>query len=199
MFVTGPPVIVIHPTDDVINATTSTTLHCEATGSGMLIYWWENDHEDERRWREIQGSNCENFIVRNLPYSEKYRCIVTNEAGRTVSNTVTVYLMGKLLIYNGMIFSNVSTVIITQPVDSTFIALEDATLTCLSSVDEATYLWHRIGDSVPARSNGKNNSILTIPAVTPYDAGVYYCIAKKEEITVGSNKAELSIDGRELK
>ena len=91
------------------------------------------------------------------------------------------------------------TVIITQPVDSTFIALEDATLTCLSSVDEATYLWYRIGDSVPARSIGKNNSTLTIPAVTPYDAGVYYCIAKKEEITVESNKAELSIDGRELK
>ena len=77
--------------------------------------------------------------------------------------------------------------------------MEDATLTCLSSVDNATYLWYRIGDSVPIRSIGKNNSILTIPAVTPYDAGVYYCIAKKEEITVESNKAELSVDGRGLK
>ena len=60
-------------------------------------------------------------------------------------------------------------------------------------------MWYRIGDSVPTRSIGKNNSTLIIPAVTPYDAGVYYCIAEKEEITVESNKAELSVDGRGLK
>ena len=77
--------------------------------------------------------------------------------------------------------------------------MEDATLTCLSSVDDATYLWYRIGDGVPTRSIGKNNSTLIIPEVTPYDAGVYYCIAEKEEITVESNKAELSVDGRGLK
>ena len=77
--------------------------------------------------------------------------------------------------------------------------MEDATLTCLSSVDNATYLWYRIGDSVPTKSTGKNNSTLIIPVVTPYDAGVYYCIAEKEEISVESNKAELSIDGRGLK
>ena len=77
--------------------------------------------------------------------------------------------------------------------------MEDATLTCLSSVDNATYLWYRIGDSVLTRSIGKSNSTLIIPAVTPYDAGVYYCIAEKEEISVESNKAELSVDGRGLK
>ena len=85
-----------HPTDDVINATTSTTLHCETSSTENHEYHWENNHEDERQWRKIQGSNGGNLIVRNLPYSEKYRCIVTNDAGSTVSNTATVFLMGKL-------------------------------------------------------------------------------------------------------
>ena len=89
------------------------------------------------------------------------------------------------------------TEIISQPDNPTVIALENAALTCLASVDDATYSWHRVGGSVPPRLTGQNNSILTIPRVTPYDAGVYYCIAKKDEITVESNKARLNVDGKE--
>ena len=63
---------------------------------------------------------------------------------------------------------------------TTVIALEEATLTCLASVDDATYSWHRVKDRIPSRSIGQDNSTLTIPAVTPNDAGVYYCKAKKE-------------------
>ena len=91
------------------------------------------------------------------------------------------------------------TEIITQPVSPTIvIALEDATLTCLASVDDATYSWHRVKDRIPSRSIVQDNSTLTIPAVTPNDAGVYYCKAKKGEITVESNKAVLIVDGKEL-
>ena len=91
------------------------------------------------------------------------------------------------------------TEIITQPVSPTIvIALEEATLTCLASVDDVTYSWHRVKDRIPSRSIGQDNSTLTIPAVTPNDAGVYYCKAKKGEITVESNKAVLIVDGKEL-
>ena len=90
------------------------------------------------------------------------------------------------------------TEITTQP-DSpvTVIALEDATLTCLASVDDVTYSWHRVGGSVPSRSIGQNNSTLTIPEVIPYDTGEYYCIAKREEISVESNKALINVDGKD--
>ena len=90
------------------------------------------------------------------------------------------------------------TEITTQP-DSpvTVIALEDATLTCLASVDDVTYSWHRVGGSVPSRSIGQNNSTLTIPEVTPYDSGEYYCVAKREEISVQSNKALINVDGKD--
>ena len=92
------------------------------------------------------------------------------------------------------------TEITTQPVNpTTVIALELAILSCSASVDDATYSWHRVGGSVPPRSIGQDNSTLTIPRVTPYDEGMYYCVAKKEEITVESNKARLNVDGKELK
>ena len=39
-------------------------------------------------------SNTEKLIVRNLQQSEKYRCLVSNQAGRTVSNTSTVIKPG---------------------------------------------------------------------------------------------------------
>ena len=199
MLFIGPPTITTHPTNKVVNASVGTTLNCKATSDSQIKYKWEISSTDREQWTDIPYSNGETLVVRNLLYSEKYRCIASNDAGSTTSNTSTVILMGKLLINYGIMFSNLYTEIITQPVDSTVIALEDATLTCLSSVDNATYLWYRIGDSVPTRSIGKNNSTLIIPAVTPYDVGVYYCIAKKEEISVESNKAELSVDGRGLK
>ena len=65
------------------------------------------------------------------------------------------------------------TEITTQPVNPlNVIALEDATLTCLASVDDVTYSWHRDGGNVPPRSIGQNNSTFTIPGVTPFDNGI---------------------------
>ena len=61
------------------------------------------------------------------------------------------------------------TEITTQPVNPlNVIALEDATLTCLASVDDVTYSWHHVGGNVPPRSIGQNNSTFTIPKVTPF-------------------------------
>ena len=89
------------------------------------------------------------------------------------------------------------TEITTQPVNPlNVIALEDATLTCLASVDDVTYSWHRDGDNVPPRSIGQNNSAFTIPEVTPFDNGMYYCVAKHKETTVASSKAVVRVNGR---
>ena len=93
------------------------------------------------------------------------------------------------------------TEITTQPASfTTVIALEDVTLTCLASVNDiaVTYSWHRVGGSVPPRSIGQNNSTLTIPRITPYDNGMYYCMAKRNEISVESNRAVIRINGKEL-
>ena len=89
--------------------------------------------------------------------------------------------------------------ITTQPVNPlNVIALEDATLTCLASVDDVTYSWHRDDGSVPPRSIGQDNSTFIIPKVTPFDTGMYYCVAKHEEIIVTSSKAIIKVNGKEL-
>ena len=98
-----------------------------------------------------------------------------------------------------MIFRYFLTEIITHPTSPlTVIALEDATLTCLASVGDVTYSWHRVGSSVPSRSIGQNNSTLTIPRATPYDIGVYYCVAERQGISVQSSEAVLRVNGKEL-
>ena len=58
-----------------------------------------------------------------------------------------------------------------------------------------TYSWHRHGDSVPSRSRGQNSNTLTIPTATPPDEGIYYCMARKERISVESSRARLRVDG----
>jgi len=88
---------------------------------------------------------------------------------------------------------------ITQPVSSiTVKALEDVTLTCSASVDDVTYSWHRVNHSIPSRSMIQNNTnTLTIVKATPYDEGVYYCMASKEGIIVESDRAIVKVDGKE--
>ena len=91
------------------------------------------------------------------------------------------------------------TEIITQPISSvTVVALEDVTLTCLASVDNVAYSWHRVGDGVPSRSQGQSSSTFTIHRITPYDDGMYYCVATKNNITVESNRATVRVDGKEI-
>ena len=60
------------------------------------------------------------------------------------------------------------------------------------------YSWHRVGGSIPRRSLGQNTNELTIPQATPPDEGMYYCIAMKEGIRAGSNRAILNVNGKSL-
>ena len=60
------------------------------------------------------------------------------------------------------------------------------------------YSWHRVGGSVPSRSIGQNSNTLTILRATPYDIRVYYCIAKRQGISVKSSEAVLRVNGKKL-
>ena len=87
--------------------------------------------------------------------------------------------------------------IITQPVNHiTVIALENAALMCLASVNDVAYSWHRVGGSTPSRSQGQNSNKLTIPQATPPDEGMYYCTAVKDEIRAKSSRTILNVDGK---
>ena len=96
---TGVPIIITHPTDEVINATISITLTCEATGGGSIKYLWEASDIIKDEWM-ILGSGQTLVIRRDK--SEKYRCVASNEAGTTRSNVSIVNFLSKLFIIVGI-------------------------------------------------------------------------------------------------
>ena len=91
---TGPPTITTHPTSRVTNVSMNVTLNCEGTGRGSITYEWETKSINRRKWMNISNSNRKN-LVRNLKQSQQYRCVVSNEAGRTRSNVATITVLSK--------------------------------------------------------------------------------------------------------
>ena len=90
------------------------------------------------------------------------------------------------------------TEIITQPANSTVIALEDIILHCSASVDGVIYSWHRVDGDLPSKLRGQNtNNTLNIYEATPHDEGMYYCKAEKSGISIHSKTAVVKVDGKE--
>jgi len=59
------------------------------------------------------------------------------------------------------------------------------------------YSWHRVDNDLPSKSRGQNSNTLIIPRATPHDEGMYYCKAKKSEVSVESRKAVVRVDGED--
>jgi len=192
---TGPPSITTHPTSQLTTVSISVTLICEGTGRGLITYQWQTRNINGGQWSDISNSNNRR-LMSNLQESQQYRCIVSNEAGGTRSNVATVTVLSKSQINQNSAHQLFLTEITTGPSSTTVIALQDVTLTCLASVDDVTYSWHRDGGSVPSKSTRKNSNTLTIPRATPPDEGSYYCMANREGISADSNRARVTVDGK---
>ena len=78
------------------------TLNCQGTGGGLITHRWEISDISKEEWREISDSDGEKLVIRNLDNSEKYRCVASNEAGSTISNTAIVTLIGRSLLFIGI-------------------------------------------------------------------------------------------------
>ena len=101
--------------------------------------------------------------------------------------------------YHSFILNALSTEITTQPADhTTVLALNDVTLSCSASIDDVTYLWHRVGDILPTKSKVHHSGTFTIRKATPYDEGMYYCTASKDGVIVSSDNAAVQVDGKGL-
>lgn len=101
---TGPPTIITHPTSHWIIAGTNTTLICEAIGKGSITYQWETSNINREQWTNISNSSNARLSVLNLERSHQYRCVVSNEVGRTRSNTAVVTVLSKsMLIYSTVV------------------------------------------------------------------------------------------------
>ena len=72
----------------------SVTLDGEGTGRGSITYQWETRSIAGGQWMKIRNNNRKR-LMRILEQSQQYRCIVSNEAGKTTSNTATVRVLSK--------------------------------------------------------------------------------------------------------
>ena len=73
----------------------SVTLNCEGTGRGSISYQWQTRNINGGQWSDISNSNNRTPIVSNLQESQQYRCVVSNEAGGTLSNIATVTVLSE--------------------------------------------------------------------------------------------------------
>ena len=72
----------------------SVILNCEGTGRGSITYQWQTQ---DKGWTDVNNSNNRELVVMNLQESQQYRCVVINEAGRTISDITTLTILSKLL------------------------------------------------------------------------------------------------------
>jgi len=94
---TGPPTITTHPTNQLTTISMSVTLNCEGTGGGSITYRWQTRNISGGQWNDI--SNNQRVVVRDLQESRQYRCVVSNEAGRTRSNVAIITVLSKFNFY----------------------------------------------------------------------------------------------------
>ena len=90
------------------------------------------------------------------------------------------------------------TAIDASPISSTVIALNDVTLTCLSTfIISITipYSWHRVNGNVPSQASGQNTDTLTIHRIVPIDEGQYYCMAILFGHCAVSNYVMVTVEG----
>ena len=204
MHIVVGPTITIQPASVVITVDTSVTLNCEGTGLGSITYQWQNYNINGGQWMNISNSNTTELVVEKLEQSQQYRCVISDEDGSTTvtSDNATVTVLSKFFYQPYCIFICDILVIeiSTHPVSITdVVALEEVTLHCSASVDGVTYSWHHVDDDdLPSGSTGQQSDTFTINRVTPDDEGMYYCVARKNGISVTSNNATIVVDGKEL-
>ena len=92
---TGLPTIITHPTSQLTNVSMSVALICEGTGRGSITYQWQIRNINGGQWSDVNSSNNKRFVVRNLQESQQYRCVVSNEAGGTLSSIASVTVLSK--------------------------------------------------------------------------------------------------------
>jgi len=90
---TGPPTITNPPSDQVIIHNTKANLICNAIGGGKITYQWQKLKNG--LWRDITKGNKTDYKTSKLKKSNQFRCVVSNEAGKTTSS-VTISVLGKL-------------------------------------------------------------------------------------------------------
>ena len=92
---TDPPVITKSPMSHVVASNMETTLSCEASSlDNSVQYHWEKRNFQDSTWTAIASARNMSFKPSSME-SQQYRCVVTNDAGRTNSAVANITVLGK--------------------------------------------------------------------------------------------------------
>ena len=195
------PTVTTHPTSQLTNISMSVTLVCEGTGRGSITSQWETSNINGGQWMNISDSNNKTFVVRNLEQLQQHKCIVSNEASSNISNIARFTILGKLSAAIMHTFMYLTFDDNRNHHSSTEYSYCYNTRRCYvisytAYFADVSYSWHHVNGSIPSKSIGhNNNNTFIIPRTIPYDEGSYYCVAKKDNFSMESNKAIISING----
>ena len=93
---TGPPTITTHPTSSLTIVNTRVILNCWGSGKGSIMYKWQTRRNTGGPWwTDIRYSNNSGLIIRKIHESQQYRCVLSNEAGRTISKVATITVLSE--------------------------------------------------------------------------------------------------------
>lgn len=162
------PVFTTQPTDassPVGQSTPFTVAMSTSTSFGYFFYQWQIQPAGSGSWSDLSNGGAYSAtttasfrVVASLAMNgDKFRCVVTNTAGTSTSNIVTLT--------TGSIPS-----ITTQPSSSTVSAGQTASLSVAATgTAPLAYQWSRYGVAV----SGATGATLTIPDAQAANAGAY--------------------------
>lgn len=162
------PVFTTQPTDassPVGQSTPFTVVMSTSTSFGYFFYQWQIQPAGSGSWSDLSNGGAYSAtttasfrVVASLAMNgDKFRCVVTNTAGSSTSNIVTLS--------TGSIPS-----ITTQPSSSTVSAGQTASLSVAATgTAPLAYQWSRYGVAV----SGATGATLTIPDAQAANAGAY--------------------------
>ena len=194
MVFTGPPKIVVNPISQSATPDASVTLKCRGNGIGSIVYEWETREIDGVQWRPAGDHN--RLTVRRPKESHQYRCVVSNEAGKTVSSISTISVISKYISFVkccSVIYTLVE--ITTQPQDTWAPVGSTAILTCGASVSSGVgFFWIHNGSIFTGQvASFGGKSTLTITDVKKHDAGRYVCYLISGRLAITSDRAILTV------
>ncbi len=182
------PVISMHPLNVNTTAGSNVQFTVSATGDA-LAYQWQVCEAGKTTWKDSPATGNKTPIL-TIPATAsrdgyKYRCVVTNRAGKTISNPATLTVSGA------------KPTITTHPSNVTKAAGSgSATFKVVASGSGLSYQWQYLapgGSWKDSPATGNKTATLTVPATASRSGYQYRCVVKNSGGTTTSSAATLTV------
>lgn len=171
------PTITAHPSNQTVTEGQSASFTVSATGSGTLLYQWQ---EDTGSWGNLSGETSSTLSFTPAALSDNgrvFRCVVTDDFGSENSTSATLTV-------------NPLPVITSHPEPATVVEGGEASFSVSATgTGTLSYQWRKDSSNI----GGATSSTYNIDPVALSDAGDYDCVVADDYGSVASNAATLTV------